>query len=75
MYFTRCKLYLNNGIKDQLIYLFLQGDFETAASFYKSSLELDPNFEPAITKLRVMLCFLLYEDKRSEMEEILRNIL
>ncbi|XP_029154934.1 tetratricopeptide repeat protein 17 isoform X2 [Nylanderia fulva] len=51
------------------------GDFETAASFYKSSLKLDPNFEPAITKLRVILCFLLFEDKRSEMDEILRNIL
>ncbi|XP_070162882.1 tetratricopeptide repeat protein 17-like isoform X1 [Polyergus mexicanus] len=51
------------------------GDFETAASFYKSSLELDPNFEPAITRLRVILCFLLFEDKRSAMDEILRNIL
>ncbi|XP_012227252.1 tetratricopeptide repeat protein 17 [Linepithema humile] len=51
------------------------GDFETAANFYKSSLELDPNFEPAITRLRVILCFLLFDDKRSAMSEILRNIL
>ncbi|XP_014469374.1 PREDICTED: tetratricopeptide repeat protein 17 isoform X2 [Dinoponera quadriceps] len=51
------------------------GDFETAASFYRSSLELDPNFEPAITRLQVILCFLLFDDKRSAMSEILRNIL
>ncbi|KAL6265599.1 hypothetical protein P5V15_002393 [Pogonomyrmex californicus] len=51
------------------------GDFETAASFYRSSLELDPNFEPAITRLRVILCFLLFDDKKFAMSEILRNIL
>ncbi|KYN15443.1 Tetratricopeptide repeat protein 17 [Trachymyrmex cornetzi] len=51
------------------------GDFETAASFYRSSLDLDPNFEPAITRLRVILCFLLFDDKKFAMSEILRNIL
>ncbi|KYM81213.1 Tetratricopeptide repeat protein 17 [Atta colombica] len=43
------------------------GDFETAASFYRSSLDLDPNFEPAITRLRVILCFLLFDDKKFAM--------
>ncbi|XP_070517134.1 tetratricopeptide repeat protein 17-like isoform X4 [Cardiocondyla obscurior] len=51
------------------------GDFETAASFYRSSLELDPNFEPAITRLRIILCFLLFDDKKFAMSEILRNIM
>lgn len=54
---------------------FLQGDFETAARFYMSSLKLDPNFEPSITRLRVILCFLLFDDKKFAMSEIMRNIL
>ncbi|EZA50628.1 Tetratricopeptide repeat protein [Ooceraea biroi] len=51
------------------------GNFKIAASYYKSSLELDPNFEPAITRLRVIQCFLFFDDKVTAMSEILLNIL
>ncbi|XP_017779959.1 PREDICTED: tetratricopeptide repeat protein 17 isoform X2 [Nicrophorus vespilloides] len=37
------------------------GDFEKALSFYRSSLALDTNFEPARNRLQTIYCTLLFE--------------
>jgi len=52
----------------------MQGDLKTAVSYYKSSLDIDPNFEPAITRLQVIQCLLLFDDKKTAMSEILWSL-
>lgn len=38
------------------------GDLEKAISFYRSSLALDANFEPARNRLQAILCTLLFDE-------------
>jgi len=58
----------------ELTAFFMQGDLKSAVSYYKSSLDIDPDFEPAITRLRVIQCLLLFDDKKTAMSEILWNV-
>jgi len=52
----------------------MQGDLKSAVSYYKSSLDIDPDFEPATTRLQVIQCLLLFDDKKTAMSEILWNV-
>lgn len=59
-----------------LHYIFyFQGDLEKAISFYRSSLALDANFEPARNRLQAILCTLLFDESGTlrETETITEN--
>lgn len=43
-------------------FLMFQGELEKAISFYRSSLEVDANFEPARNRLQAILCMLLFDE-------------
>ncbi|GLH04932.1 Protein of unknown function [Gryllus bimaculatus] len=44
------------------------GDLEKAITFYRSSLELEPNFEPARNRLLGILCSVLFEEHSKQDE-------
>lgn len=53
----------------------LQGDLEKAISFYRSSLAIDANFEPARNRLQAILCTLLFDDSGSlrDTKDVMEN--